>query len=77
FGLPDERFGEVPAAVYMVRPGERLAPEELCDYLRKHIAAFKLPVHIWEAHEQLPRLGTQKVDKRTVKATYAKDYIAA
>jgi len=71
FGLPDERFGEVPAAVYLVRPGERLAPEALCDYLRGHIAAFKLPVHLWEAHEQLPRLGTQKVDKRAVKAMFA------
>ena len=77
FGLPDERFGEVPAAVYLVQPGRQLTPEALCDYLRGHIAAFKLPVHLWEAHEQLPRLGTQKVDKRAVKAMYAKDFVPA
>ena len=77
FGLPDERFGEVPAAVYLVQAGERLTPDELCDYLRDRIAAFKLPVYLWEAHEQLPRLGTQKVDKRTVRATYARDHVPA
>ncbi len=71
FGLPDERFGEVPAAVYLLQPGETLSPEALRDYLREHIASFKVPMHLWEAREQLPRLGTQKVDKRSVKALYA------
>ncbi len=77
FGVPDDRFGEVPGAVYLVQPGEQLSPDELCDYLRKHIAAYKLPVHLWQAHEQLPRLGTQKVDKRAVKAMYADQSQAA
>jgi acyl-CoA synthetase (AMP-forming)/AMP-acid ligase II len=77
FGLPDERFGEIPAAVYFLQPGAELSPEALQDYLRQHIAAYKVPSQLWQASEQLPRLGTQKVDKRTVKATYAKDYLPA
>ena len=77
FGLPDERFGEIPAAVYFLQPGEELPPEALQDYLREHIAAFKVPCRLWQADEQLPRLGTQKVDKRTVKAIYAKDHVPA
>ena len=74
FGVPDERFGEVPAAVYYTHPGKELSVEDLQAFLREHIAAFKIPGIIWQAKEQLPRLGTQKVDKRTVKAVYAKDY---
>lgn len=77
FGVPDERFGEVPAAVYFVQPGSQLSPEALQDYLRQHIAAYKVPCLIWQASEQLPRLGTQKVDKRAVKAMYASQSRAA
>lgn len=71
FGVPDDRFGEVPAAVYLLHEGKTLAAEDLQEFLREHIAAFKVPCHMWEASEQLPRLGTQKVDKRQVKAIYA------
>ncbi|MFA6218685.1 MAG: class I adenylate-forming enzyme family protein [Erythrobacter sp.] len=77
FGLPDERLGEVPAAVYYLHPGKTLPPEALQAYLRVHIAAFKVPSLVWQSGEQLPRLGTQKVDKRTVKTTFGKEYLAA
>ena len=76
FGVPDERFGEVPAAVYFTQPGKDLSKEDLQNFLAEHIAAFKIPTVIWKATEQLPRLGTQKVDKRAVKAAYAKDYVS-
>ena len=71
FGVPDERLGETVAAVYYLHPGKDLSPDALCAYLGEHIAAFKVPSHVWQADEQLPRLGTQKVDKRAVKARYA------
>ena len=76
FGVPDERLGEVPAAVYFTQPGKDLSKEDLQGFLAEHIAAFKIPTVIWKATEQLPRLGTQKVDKRAVKAAYAKDYVS-
>ena len=71
FGLPDERLGEIPATVYVTQPGKNLSPDQLRDYLKAHIAAFKVPQYIWQSTESLPRLGTQKVDKRTVKAAYS------
>ncbi len=71
FGVPDERLGEIVAAVYFTHKGEELQPDELQDYLREHIASYKVPAHVWRASDHLPRLGTQKVDKRSVKATYA------
>ena len=70
FGLPDDRLGEIPAAVYFLQPGTSLSPEDLQAYLKERIAPFKIPAHVWQSPEALPRLGTQKVDKRAVKAAY-------
>lgn len=77
FGLPDERFGEVPAAVYFPKDGQSLTAEELHAHLSEHIAPFKIPqVHlIWQADKPLPRLGTQKIDKRTVRTMFAGDLV--
>lgn len=73
FGLPDERFGEVPAAVYRMKEGRApITPGELRAFLLERIAPFKVPLEhqIWLTEEPLPRLGTQKIDKRSVKARY-------
>ena len=73
FGLPDERFGEVPAAVYFPKEGQDLSPEDLRNFMLEKLAPFKVPCpeHIWRATEALPRLGTQKIDKRTVRTQFA------
>ena len=77
FGVPDEKFGEIPAAVYFTHPGKDLSPEELQGFLSEHIAKFKVPHYVFRSDDHLPRLGTQKVDKRTVKATFAKDLVSS
>ncbi|GAA0757269.1 acyl-CoA synthetase (AMP-forming)/AMP-acid ligase II [Erythromicrobium ramosum] len=80
FGLPDERFGEVPAAVYAMKDGHpAITPAELRAFLLERIAPFKVPLeqHIWFTSEALPRLGTQKIDKRTVKARFTAEAVAA
>ncbi len=71
FGLPDERYGEVPVAVWLAKPGHALGAEELGEFVAEHIAAFKVPVQFWQEHETLPRLGTEKIDKRALKARYS------
>ena len=73
FGIPDDRMGEVPAAVYFLKPGHSLTPADLREFLLASIATFKVPLeeHIWQSAEALPRLGTQKIDKRTVRSQYA------
>ncbi|MEW4468337.1 class I adenylate-forming enzyme family protein [Parasphingorhabdus sp. JC815] len=63
FGVPDERLGEVPALVYHVKEGEKLLPDDLRDYLKDKLAPFKIPVHIWQYDEPLPKLGTAKIAK--------------
>jgi len=70
FGLPDERLGEVPGAVVHFHEGQTLDEVALQDFLREHIAAFKVPARIWIAVEPLPRLGTEKIDKVGLRAKY-------
>lgn len=73
FGLPDDRMGEVPAAVFRVKEGgEPLSAAGLREFLLEHIAPFKVPMeeHIWPVSEVLPRLGTQKIDKKTLRKQY-------
>ena len=70
FALPDERLGEVPGAVVFPRTGEGLTVEALCGFLFHHIAAFKVPQRVWIVDAPLPRLGTEKIDKVTLRATY-------
>lgn len=80
FGLPDERFGEVPAAVFNVKEGRpAMSKAQLREFLLSRIAPFKVPTEdkIWIADESLPRLGTQKIDKRTVRQMFAGEPVAA
>ncbi|MCZ8019177.1 class I adenylate-forming enzyme family protein [Novosphingobium sp.] len=70
FGMPDERYGELPTGVFLAKDGESLTEEELREFLKANIAAYKVPVRLWQETETLPRLGTEKVDKRTLKARY-------
>ncbi|WP_374944050.1 class I adenylate-forming enzyme family protein [Sphingomonas sp.] len=68
FGLVDERLGEVPGAVVMLKGAADA--EALRAFLAEHIAAFKVPQRIWIAGGPLPRLGTEKIDKVTLRAKY-------
>ncbi len=70
FGMADEKFGELPTGVFLLKEGRTLSEAELRDYLKQTMAPFKVPVRLWQEHETLPRLGTEKVDKRTLKARY-------
>ncbi|MGB7374244.1 class I adenylate-forming enzyme family protein [Pontixanthobacter sp.] len=78
FGIPDDRMGEVPAAVYRVKDGAAMTPQQLRDFMCEKMAPFKVPLveHIWQADEPLPRLGTQKIDKRTVRTMFAGDLVS-
>lgn len=70
FGIADERYGEVPGIVYYTKDGMELSPDELKSFLQAKLAPFKVPVHFWRVHEPLPRLGTQKIDRVTLRREY-------
>ena len=61
FGVADERLGEVPGAVIYSEDG--LTREELLKFLEARIARFKHPEHVWIVDQPLPKLGTGKIDK--------------
>ncbi len=70
FGLADEKFGEVPGAVVVLQDGAALSEADLCAFLYAHIAAFKVPQRIWISDTPLPRLGTEKIDKVSIRTAY-------
>lgn len=72
FGAPDERLGEVPVAVIHLKTGEQLSENEVRAFLDGRLARFKIPERIIVSAEPLPRLGTGKIDRRALKAQYAR-----
>jgi long-chain acyl-CoA synthetase len=76
FGVHDERFGEVPALVYHTKDGHSLTKEQLLDSLKSQLAPYKMPVHVWQYDEPLPKLGTAKIAK-IVLAKKHRDELAA
>ncbi|TRD11171.1 acyl--CoA ligase [Erythrobacter insulae] len=80
FGLPDERMGEVPAAVIRVKEGrDPMSAAQMREFLLSHTAPFKVPLeeHIFPVADVLPRLGTQKIDKKTLRAEYTEKLASA
>jgi long-chain acyl-CoA synthetase len=69
FGVADERLGEVPAAVIWCEK-EMVDEAELREFLATRLAQFKLPTYIWFADAPLPRLGTGKIDKVSLRGQY-------
>ena len=56
--------------VYLPREGADLGADELRSFLENRLAKFKVPQYLWKAEEMLPRLGTQKIDRKTLRAEY-------
>jgi acyl-CoA synthetase (AMP-forming)/AMP-acid ligase II len=70
FGVPDERLGEVPAAVVYSEDGT-IETGELLAFLSARIAQFKLPARVWIEPAPLPKLGTGKIDKVSLRQRFA------
>jgi fatty-acyl-CoA synthase len=70
FAIPDDKWGEVPAALILLKPEQTLAPEELLVFLGTRLAKFKLPRVIEFAKEPLPKTGTGKILKRELREPY-------
>ena len=61
-GIPDDRLGEEVKAVVVLRPGASLTAQELIEYCRERIAAYKYP-RVTEFREALPRNTLGKILK--------------
>lgn len=65
-GIPDKASGEVPVAYVMSTEGAKLDANRIKEYLKKHLANFKIPRHIYIVDE-LPLTATGKVLKRKLR----------
>ena len=68
-GVPDERWGEVPKAVVVARPGATIDANEVVAWCRERIAAFKCPKTI-DVVAALPRNPTGKILKKDLRKPY-------
>ena len=70
FGLPDERLGEIVAAVIRPHHGKTINEQALGDFVGQRLAYFKVPARLFETLEPLPRTATLKVDKPRLRQIY-------
>jgi long-chain acyl-CoA synthetase len=64
-GMPHPELGEEVCAAVALRPGSEVGPEDLRDFVRSQIAAYKYPRHVWIVDE-LPKTATGKILKRAI-----------
>lgn len=67
---PDDKWGEVPAAIIVRKPGSTLTAEAMLEYLSGKLGRFKLPRIIEFREEQLPKTGTGKIRKLVLKEKF-------
>ncbi|MEU4504225.1 long-chain fatty acid--CoA ligase [Streptomyces sp. NPDC024089] len=64
-GVPHRTHGEEVAAVVTLRDGERVTADQLRDYVRQRVAAYKYP-RIITFTDRLPKGATGKILKREI-----------
>ena len=68
-GVPDERWGEAPKAVVVLRAGASVEPNELVAWCRERLAGYKVPKTA-DVVKELPRNPTGKILKRELRKPY-------
>jgi fatty-acyl-CoA synthase len=64
---PDSKWGEVPAAKVVLKPGMELTEAALLEFLESRLAHYKRPRLIEFSSEPLPKSGTGKIRKSLIK----------
>ncbi|HKA88629.1 MAG TPA: long-chain fatty acid--CoA ligase [Haliangiales bacterium] len=64
-GIPHPELGEEICAAVVATPGTAATPEELREYVKGQLAAYKYPRHVWFV-DQLPKTATGKILKRDI-----------
>jgi long-chain acyl-CoA synthetase len=65
-GIPHAELGEEVGAAVALKPGASATPEELRDFAKSKVAAYKYPRHVWLI-DSLPKGPTGKILRREVK----------
>lgn len=64
YGVPDERWGAVPAAAVVLRVGAPASADDLIAWCREHLAQYKAPSRV-RFLKALPRNAAGKVQRRS------------
>jgi acyl-CoA synthetase (AMP-forming)/AMP-acid ligase II len=67
--VPDAKWGEVPKALVVLKPGTAPRESELLEHCRSRLAHYKCPRSV-EFVESLPKTGTGKVLKKDLRKKY-------
>jgi fatty-acyl-CoA synthase len=69
-GIPDEKWGERPILLAVLRPGAHATAEEVLEFLKPRIAKWWLPDRVVFV-SALPQTATGKFDKKAMRAQFA------
>src|SRR5579864_5506768 len=67
--VQDDKWGEVPRALVVTKPGSNVTETELIEFCRSRIAHYKCPRFV-EFVENLPKTATGKILKKGLRARY-------
>lgn len=67
--VPDEKWGEVPKALIVLKAGAGATESELIEFCRSRLAHYKCP-RSFEFVSNLPKTGTGKILKRDIRKKY-------
>jgi long-chain acyl-CoA synthetase len=65
-GIPHPELGEEVGAAVVLKPGATASPDELREWAKARVAAYKYPRHVWLA-DSLPKGATGKILRREVR----------
>ncbi len=68
-GVPDATWGEVGKACVVLKPGQRVSPDELLAHLAAHLAKYKVPRSV-EIMPELPISAAGKILKRELRQRF-------
>jgi acyl-CoA synthetase (AMP-forming)/AMP-acid ligase II len=69
FGVPDDEWGELPAAHIVLKPGQSVTVEELVAFIETKVAHHKRP-RLVEFVDTLPKTAIGKIRKNVIRAPY-------
>ncbi|MBI3452322.1 MAG: AMP-binding protein [Rhodospirillales bacterium] len=72
FGIPDDKWGEVPAAHVVLKPEAKATPEELIEFVGGVIARYKRP-RLIVIVPRLPKTPVGKIQKNVIRDVYWRD----
>lgn len=70
FGIPDPQWGELVMACVVLKPPKAVSANELIAHCRQSLANYKIPRRVEFSETELPKSGSGKILKRTLRERF-------